>query len=256
MNRDWDHGTFLPLWSLQLKVLRIVRIKGSPGRFHRGYRKQGKHHGYAMPHAVTNRHGIFIFWTNLIQTYSILSCTSNMITKNHSSIFNYHNLSKCFPSHSYHPTVPNVFAFVLFFRCFVFWPWNRSLSVLDMGCEASDRAFRGPWVHPTSLNNEHAHAVGHADMFGFGRRFFLGQFSTLHATLLARKPRALLAFQQFEVFFNFLKSVHLVLRNCGIEKNWSALSCLSCLYQTSGLYLWHQNAQENAQQVTSSNGLL
>lgn len=81
--------------------------------------------------------------------------------------------------------------------CFCFFrPWNRSLSVLDMGCEASGRAVRGRQLHTTSFN-EHAHAVGHADMFGFSAGLFVGPvFSTLHSVYpwKARKPRVLRAF--------------------------------------------------------------
>lgn len=60
-----------------------------------------------------------------------------------------------------------------YFLLWFFRPWNRSLSVLDMGCEASGRAVRGRQLHTTSFN-EHAHAVGHADMFGFSAGLFVG----------------------------------------------------------------------------------
>lgn len=88
----------------------------------------------------------------------------------------------------------------------------------------------------------------------FGRVIFGPVFNVTRYPWKARKPRVLLAFQQFwsSYVIRFMKNVHLVLRNCGIAKNWGGLSCLYTVYrfdlhaQTSGLHLWHQNAQENA----------
>lgn len=152
--------------------------------------------------------------------------------------------------------------------CFCFFrPWNRSLSVLDMGCEASGRAVRGRQLHTTSFN-EHAHAVGHADMFGFSAGLFVGPvFSTLHSIPLkgSQTTRSPGIFNNFEVhkgLWKMMKHVNLVLRNCGIAK--TEVVWVVCIPYTGLIYMLKHLActsdtkmhRRTPIQVTSSDGLL